>query len=451
MNKDRINWIDVGNEAAEILSRYIQFDTSNPPGNEEEAVRFLADILDREGISHEIITSAPGRCSIRASIPGDDSRGVILLSHADVVPADSSKWEKAPFSGERADGHVWGRGSLDDKGEGVIGLMVMLLLSRLKIPLKRDLVFLATADEETGGKYGAGHVAETHGNLINARVLLNEGGGPLSGVLTDGRLLYMIGVGEKGPLWLTLRCVGTSGHGSVPVKDNAVIRMSRALARLGTRKRPVRFSKQAVGTFTSLGKALGGIGGLVLRSSGVSFLRPLAALAASMKDKNLEAMIRDTVSVTTFQSGIKANVIPDEAVATIDCRLLPGTDKEEFLSWLRRALGYDGIEISEILYAPPSISPSDTDSYREIERLIITMYPDAVCVPMINTGFTDSRYFRSLGIDCYGLSTAPLTIEDMARIHGKDERISERALLEGIKSMFHLACGLCGSDAIQQT
>ncbi|MBN1880628.1 MAG: M20/M25/M40 family metallo-hydrolase [Deltaproteobacteria bacterium] len=447
---ERINWIDVGDEAAEILSQYIQFDTTNPPGNEKEAVQFLANILDKEGIAHEIITSAPGRCSIRAKITGDDPQGVVLLSHADVVPADGTQWEIAPFAGIREDGWIWGRGSLDDKSEGVIGLMVMLLFARLGVRLKRDLVFLATADEETGGKFGAGFVAETHGDSIQARVLINEGGGPLSGVLSGGRLLYMIGVGEKGPLWLTLRCVGTSGHGSVPVKDNAVVRMSRALSRLGKKRRPARFFKQNIDTFTSLGRAMGGIGGLVLRSARIPFFRPLAALAAALKDKNLDAMIRDTISVTGFTSGIKANVIPDEAVATIDCRLLPGTDKEEFLSWLGRTIGDDGVEVSEILYAPPSLSPSDTDTYREIERLIQEMYPNAACVPMINTGFTDSRYFRSLGIDCYGLSTAPLTIEETARVHGKNERISERALLEGIKCLFHLVGGLCGSDTTQR-
>jgi acetylornithine deacetylase/succinyl-diaminopimelate desuccinylase-like protein len=441
-----MTWEDVGNEAAEILSRYVRYDTTNPPGNEEEAVRFLADILEGEGISCEIITSSPGRCSVLAKIPGDDPRGVILLSHADVVPADASQWQKDPFSGEREGGYLWGRGTLDDKGEGVTMLMVMLLAARLGIRPKRDLVFLATADEETGGKFGAGYVAETHGDTLNARVLLNEGGGPLSGVLPDGRLLYMIGVGEKGPLWLTLRCPGTSGHGSVPVKDNAVVRMSRALSRLGKRKRPVRFSRETVETFAGLGKALGGIGGLVLRSARIRPLRPLAALAASLKDKNLEAMIRDTISVTTFQSGIKVNVIPDEAVATIDCRLLPGTDKGEFLSWLRRALGDDGIEIEETLCASPSLSPSDTEAYREIEGLLSKMYPNAACVPMINTGFTDSRFFRSLGIDCYGLSTVPMTVEEMARIHGKDERIDERSLLEGIRCLFHLVGGVCGFD-----
>ena len=448
---DRINWDDVGNEAAEILSRYVRFDTSNPPGNEEEAIRFLADILDREGISYEIVTSAPGRCSVWATIPGGDKNGVILLSHADVVPADASQWDRDPFSGEREDGFVWGRGTLDDKGEGVIALMVMLLVARHRIPLTRDLVFLATADEETGGAYGAGHVAEKYKNTISARVLLNEGGGPVAGVLPDGRLLYMIGVGEKGPLWLKLRCVGTSGHGSVPVQDNAVVRMSRALARLGRRKRPVRFSRETMSTFTGLGGALGGIDGLVLRSARIPFLRPIAALAACLKDKNLEAMIRDTISVTTFQSGIKANVIPDEAVATIDCRLLPGTDKKEFLSWLRRALGEEGMEIEELLFSPPSLSPADTEAYREIEGLIREMYPDAACVPMINTGFTDSRYFRSLGIDCYGLSTAPITIEEMSRIHGKNERMNERSLLEGIRCLFHLTCGLCGFDETKQT
>jgi carboxypeptidase PM20D1 len=189
----------------------------------------------------------------------------------------------------------------------------------------------------------------------------------------------------------------------------------------------------------------------VLRFARIPVLRRLSALAARLTDKNLEAMIRDTVSVTGFTSGVKANVIPDEATATIDCRLLPGTDKGEFLSWLGQTLADDGIEISEILLAPPSLSPSDTEAYREIERLIYKMYPDAACVPMINTGFTDSRYFRSLGIDCYGLSTAPLTLEDSARVHGIDERISEASLLEGIKCLFHLACGLCGVDTGPKT
>ena len=437
-----IVWKEVREEAADILSRYVRIVTVNPPGDEERAARFLQEILKGEGIGSAVFFGAKRRANLLARLRGTDPKGLILLSHIDTVGADAHNWDFDPFGGERKKGYVLGRGTLDDKGMGVMQLMALFLIKRSGIRLKRDLVFLATADEETGGELGAGYMARAHADKLGAAFLLNEGGTFMRGILPGGRTVCMAAVGEKGPLWMELSRKGTSGHGSVPVADNAILKLSAAALRLVKKRRPIRFTDETVKFFAGLGAGTGGIKGTILKGVRVPFLRPIIGRLL-VTTPALGAMLTDTLGPTTTRAGIKDNVIPDEAAMTIDARLLPGTDKGEFTEWMRRRLGDDRISIREIFYSPPSVSPSDGEFFRAIEATAADLLPGCVTIPMISTGFTDSRFFRDLGIVSYGLLAAPLTSEDIQSIHGKNERISEEGLLFGARYIYHLILRLC--------
>jgi len=439
---DGIAWDDVRDEASDILSRYIRIKTVNPPGEEEEAARFLASILKKDGIDSTVYLSAPKRASVLARLKGRDPRGLILLSHIDTVGAEASTWDFDPFSGERKGGYILGRGPLDDKGMGVMGLMALLLAKRSGIELTRDVVFLATADEETGGHYGAGYMAREHADKLSAACLINEGGAVMKGVLPNDRVSCMVAVGEKGPLWLSLSRPGTSGHGSVPVADNAILKLAQAADRLCKKGRPIRFIDETVEFCAGLGGGIGGLKGALLKSVRFGPLRPLIGRLLS-KTPSIGAMLTDTISLTTMHAGIKENVIPDGARMTVDVRLLPRTDKDEFVDWTRRRLNDDRIEIGEVFYAPSSLSPSAGEFFQAVKAAAGEIIPDSVTIPMIATGFTDSRFFRDLGIVSYGILPAPLTTEDVQAVHGKNEKISEEGLLLGTKYMYRLIERLC--------
>ena len=437
-----MDWKKVKEEASEILSAYIRYRTVNPPGDEEDAARFLIDILKKEGIPSEIFLSAPRRANVLSRLESKNPKGLIFLSHIDVVPADATKWDVDPFGGVRKKGYIWGRGALDDKGMGVMALMALILARRNGLKLARDVVFLATADEEVGGDFGAGYMVKNHRDKLKAACLLNEGGVQMKGLLPNGRSLFMNCVGEKGPTWLELKRAGTSGHGSVPLKDNAIYHLSRSLVRIAEKKRPIRILDEMEEFFYGLGCELGGVKGFVMKGVRAPIIRKLVGALIAM-DPQLSAMIRDTVSLTKFTSGTKENVIPDEARATIDNRLLPGTDIDEYKKWLKKVIRDENIEISEILTAAPSLSSYKTEFFNAIQSVAKDLEPKSVTLPMISTGFTDSRFFRELGIASYGLVPGPVTREDIKTIHGRNERISEESLLFGIRFMYNLILKTC--------
>ncbi len=441
-NKTLIDWENIKEEASEILSRYVRIKTVNPPGNEEEAALFLSDILKSEDIPHELFRSAPKRANIISRLSTDDPTGLILLSHIDVVPAQEQSWDFDPFGGERKDGYILGRGTLDDKGMGVMTLMALILAARQKVRLKRDVVFLATADEETGGEYGAGYMIREHRDKLEASLLINEGGKQMKGILPGDAPLFMVGVGEKGPLWLELKKEGMSGHASIPVAENAPIRLSVAISRLSKKKRSIRMSGEMVDFFYGLGQGIGGLKGAVLKAVKIPPLRPIIGRVAA-KNPSIRAMISDTTSVTMINAGVKVNVIPGEASACIDNRLLPGTDKYEFIGWIRKSLGDDGITIRELLYNPPSISQFDEKIFSSLKDVAKVLHPKSVTIPMISPAFTDSRYFRDIGILSYGIVPASVTAEDIKGVHGINEKISEESLLGGVKFFYNLILKLC--------
>ena len=432
-----LDWDALTAEATELLSDYIRVDTVNPPGNETRACAWLGRILEREGVSYRLYDpGASDRASLVATIEGDGSRGdaLILLNHTDVVPFEREHWSVDPLGGEVRDGFVWGRGAVDMKGMAVMQLITVLLHRRHGLPLRRDLTFLAVADEEAGSAHGAEFLAREHPEALRCAFVINEGGRGATETLGVERPVMHIGVAEKGPLWLRLRTRGEAGHGSVPTADNAADRLVRALQRIQEWERPPNAPSVLRRYFEGLARA------------GVVGDEPIDVLLArhAAESARFRALQTDTISVTTLTAGVKHNVIPAEASATLDCRLLPGTDAEAFLEQLRAVIADPAVEVEEILRSSGPASPTDTELYEVMTRAVQDVHEDAVIVPWISTGFTDSRVFRRLGSPAYGFIPVFAPPGEQALAHGNDERIAIEQLRVGMQILHATVRGICG-------
>jgi acetylornithine deacetylase/succinyl-diaminopimelate desuccinylase-like protein len=436
--QDAIDWRAAAEEAARLLSGYIQVDTTNPPGNELAGARYLERFLRGEGIPTEILVSAPERGNLVARLAAarpDPGRGpILLLSHIDVVPADPSAWRFPPLSGEIRDGWVWGRGALDDKGHGVAFAVALALLRREGIPLRRDLVFCATAAEEAGTG-GADWMVANHWEALGPpSVVWNEGGGALAHPLAPDLVVSGVATTEKRALWLTLATTGEGGHGSQPVRDGAVARLVHALERLDAWETPLRLTTTVAETFRRSGEPLGFPWDVALRHLGNPVVLTLASSRLT-SNRVTNAMVRDTVSLTGLRAGLKHNVIPARAEAMLDIRLLPDTDAAAFLEDLASAIGDPGVRIEGIPDPLPPVleqSPVENELFAAIEAEMEREIPGSITVPVQTTGGTDSSWFRARGVPAYGFIPAQLPDELIASIHGTDERVSlvelERAL-----------------------
>jgi acetylornithine deacetylase/succinyl-diaminopimelate desuccinylase-like protein len=433
-NQPAIDWKEITEEATDLLCRYIAIDTSNPPGNEESAALFLADILRREGLASQLYQAAPGRANLSARLPGDGSKQpLILLNHTDVVPAEPSFWEEPPFSGTVRDGVIWGRGTLDMKGMAVMELMTFLLLKRHGIPLKRDVVFLALADEEMGSEVGAEWMDRHHPEVMEAEYVINEGGGGSTELLGVRRPIFNCSVSEKGPLWLKLRAQGTPGHGSVPIDDNSLERLVRALYRVQGWQHPITVLPEIELYLRGLHEA-----GLLPEMPGESTLAQIAASTPMVR-----AVLTNTVSVTTCSAGYKHNVIPATSEASLDCRLLPGQSAQEFVEELKRVIDDPKVEVEEVYRSDTVTSPVQTELFDIIKQVIGEMMKEALVLPYVAAGFTDSRVFRQRGVVAYGIEPVLLEPSEIASIHGHNERISIENLRLGTEVLFEIARRLC--------
>jgi acetylornithine deacetylase/succinyl-diaminopimelate desuccinylase-like protein len=429
-----IDWNEVTQEATDLLSRYITIDTSNPPGNEEAAALFLADILRREGVESQLYQAAPNRANLTARLPGDGGkRPLILLSHTDVVPAEPSFWEEPPFSGTVRDGVIWGRGALDDKGMAVMELMTFLLLKRHGIPLKRDVVFMALADEEVGGEVGVEWMDRHHPEAMDAEYVLNEGGAGSTELLGVRKPIFNCSVSEKGPLWLKLRTEGAPGHGSVPHDDNSLERLVRALYRVQAWQRPITVLPEMQLYLRGLRD-----GGVLPEVPGESALTQIAESAPMVR-----AVLTNTVSVTTCTAGYKHNVIPAASEATLDCRLLPGQSPQEFVEELKHVIDDPKVELKEVYWSDSVPSPAQTELFDILKEVTSEQVKEALFLPYISAGFTDSRIFRQRGVVAYGLMPALLEPSDVAAIHGNNERISIENLRLGTQILFETVRRVC--------
>ena len=427
---------EIEEEALQWLQDFIRVDTINPPGNESRAVEFLGNILTQEGIPWQSAESAEGRGNLWARLEGGNKPALILLQHTDVVPADEKYWTTEPLSGEIRDGYLWGRGTLDMKGTGVSQLSSFIRLHRAGLPLNRDVVLVATADEEAGGYFGAGWLLENHPEIFEgAGILINEGDG---GTERDGRISFSVEVTQKVPVWIRLNAVDHPGHGSMLNPSCSWTRIVEALERLRLHRFPARIIPPVDAMFKGIASNQGdddewlpAYADMAQAIQEPGFLERLQAHSAF-----LHALTRDTCSLTRMCASNKINVVPPEAWAEIDCRMLPDRPAEAFVEDLRQLLDGTGVEIEVLMAFTPAVSPTDTELYAAIEAIVAEHYPGSRVFPSVSTGFTDSHFTRDAGIDSYGFDPLVTAEKEWSRIHGNDERISVENFRRGLRDMF---------------
>jgi acetylornithine deacetylase/succinyl-diaminopimelate desuccinylase-like protein len=414
-----IDWDAATREATDILSRYVRIDSSHPRGRTVETAALLADYLAEENIGYRFYESPEeGKVNLVARLRSDDPQGkpLVLSSHMDVVQAVAEDWRFLPFSGEVADGYVYGRGTLDDKSMGVMNLMTALLLKRHEVKLSRDVILLYTCDEEVGSPMGARWLLEHHFADLDPEFVLDEGGTGYRGFFSAGDT-FEISVGEKAILWLRLVARAEPGHASQPWAESATHRLVRAAHAILTEP-PEHRDTPAVAE-------------MIRRLGGEKARREIAAQRASAP------LLHDTVSLTMLEGGYKINVIPERAEMSFDCRLLPDTDPRAFVSNLRQLVNDPEIEFvvrwPEVMGAT---APWDNALFKAIEGACRTHAPDAVVTPSICVGGTDARYFRERGVPSYGLVPCLLTAEDHKGYHGLNERLSIENLRLGMRIVY---------------
>jgi acetylornithine deacetylase/succinyl-diaminopimelate desuccinylase-like protein len=427
-------WARLEQETMEHFQAILRIDTSNPPGRETAVVDYLKKVLTAEGIPVEVFALEADRANLVARVKGNGrKRPLLIAGHTDVVTVEPSKWTFPPFSATRDGGYVYGRGALDDKPHVVAGLMMLLTLKRLNVPLDRDVIFLAEAGEEGTTRVGVDFLIERHFDAIDAEFCLAEGGGVR---MSNGRVQFAsIGTMEKTPRTILLTARGPSAHGSVPISANAVARLSAAVARVTAWQSPIKLNETTRAYFERMAgvssqadaarfKALLGTDQKAIDEAAAWLLEHSPANAA---------VLRTTVSPVMLRAGNRNNVIPSEATATLDVRVVPDDDPDALIDTLKQVVADPSVEVSfakrDGLPRPRGRSSVDTDAFRAIETAVSQNY-DTVTIPAMGTGATDSAQLRSKGIQCYGMGPA-VDVEEGPKgfgAHSDQERILEREL-----------------------
>lgn len=416
-------------EALKYFLDYLRIDTSNPPGRETAAARYLESLLRSAGVEAQLVGSDPRRRSVYARIKsGSNAPALLLLHHLDVVPATASEWSMPPFSGEISGGYIWGRGALDIKSLGIAQLMAMLDLKRTGAVLKRDVILLGVADEEAGGLLGARKLLEESPELFaNVGFVLNEGGA--NETVVDQVRIWGIEIDQKTPLWLRISTKGRRGHGAAPPDDGgSAARLVDALTRILAIRRDYRLVPSVAEYFSFVSRTKSGLKAEMLRNPRAHFDSPdfSAVLSPSYR-----ALLRDTLVITQIHAGDSTNSVPGRSWADVDLRLLPDRPADRALAEIRAVLP-DGVEIETLLLgeqSPPSAA--NTELFAILRKVMEQSEPGSVAGPMVLAGTTDSRFFRSRGIVAYGISPFKVNYYDADSIHGVDERIRVKFFHEG--------------------
>jgi len=444
----RIDWQAVQDEAVEHLRNLVRIDTTNPPGNETAAAQYVADVLARDGVAAQVLELEPGRGNVVARLRGSDhgdTGALLLLSHLDVVPAEAERWRYPPFSGALADGYVWGRGALDTKQLTVMELMAVLLLQRRNVPLRRDVVLAATADEEVGGECGLGWLLEEHPDLLACEYAINEGGG--QGLSAGDHRLYVCQTAEKGVCWMQLTARGETGHAAFPHADNPIERLGRAVGRLGPSSmplHPIPLVRKMMHTWLELmGLDAPSVEELLAGEVNEASLAPYFGTMA----RPLNGMLRNTATPTLIEGGVRINVIPGQAQAQLDGRILPGMTEEQVVGEVQAAVDDPAVKVSVKLYFPASEGGADHALYHTIEGVMAEIDPGSRLLPYLLVGVSDARYLMSRGVKVCGF--APLREEPevpMAElVHGDDERISVDNVGFGTQALYRIVERFCAN------
>jgi acetylornithine deacetylase/succinyl-diaminopimelate desuccinylase-like protein len=434
-----MDWAALTREGTTLLQEYLRVNTTNPPGNELASARFIQSFLAKEGIEAQILDTAElgaGRANLSARVKGSGAKKAIaLVHHMDVVPANAATWSVPPFSGELRDGFIYGRGALDMKGEGIAQLMALVALKRSGVPLTRDLVVIANADEEWGST-GALTFADRHADLLrDVEYLFTEGGS--NSVSHDSLHYYGIGVSEKRTFWQKLTVHGTPSHGSRPTKANPVPRLVAALDRLAKYETPLHVTPGVNRYFRDISRLYSG----EQRTWLADVTRALETRRARdwiLGDVYWNAILRNTISLTGLTGSNKTNVIPAEASAEVDIRLLPDADPDSVLATLKAVVADTAVHFSPLIVPKtPFESPTNTDFFRAVERVARERDPGAFVTSTMLTGATDRPMYRKLGIIVYGVDPFHTNDDDEQKgVHGNDERLSVGSLGFGIRFLY---------------
>lgn len=437
------DWAAYEARAVELLREYFRIDTSNPPGNERRAADFFCALFTREGIECQVFEFAPGRANASARLRGDGSkRPILLLNHTDVVQAEAKSWSVPPFAGELRDASLYGRGAQDMKSEGMLQAMAVVALKREGVPLSRDVIFLAVADEEVQSLGTTWMVEHKRELLEGAEYLINEGG---ENIIEKGVVPFWgVDVAEKTPLWLRLVARGKAGHGSVPLRDAATHRLARAVARVVNYETPLRVLPEAQRELCEEAR--------VRRPREAEqfchlqeSLRDPAFRRRVTSNPDWNYLLRNTITLTVLRGGPQTNVIPAEASAELDVRLLPGEDPQRFVQELRRVVGDPTIEVQPILTPLTSLaSPAGGELWRVFEQVVTRHFPKTRVTPRLLASSTESPTYRRLGIAAYGFCPFVSTPAEANTSHGTDERISMEAYQQGLRVLYEVLVGIAG-------
>jgi acetylornithine deacetylase/succinyl-diaminopimelate desuccinylase-like protein len=443
---EKVNWPLVLDESLELFRTLLRFDTTNPPGDEIEAARWLEELFRSEGIDVQVLESAPGRGNVVARLHGDGTGGdpILLSAHLDVVPADADRWTHPPFAAEIHDGFLWGRGTIDMKNMAAMEVTTMLLLHRLGADLKRDVIFAGVADEEAGCEFGSLYLARNHPELIRGEYAISEIGGFTQHV--GGVRFYPVQVAEKGMCWMTIRAEGTSGHGSLPASDNPIAKIARAAELLDAVRLPHHRTSVVDRFIRTLADHQPFPNSVILRS----LLSP--SLSDLVLDKifpeeslvaTFDAALHNTATPTILRGGTKVNQVPNVAELQVDGRLLPGQTGEDLVREIRAVIGveYD-IRIDREL--PAVVGDAEDPIAGLIKDILERHDPGAIVVPTMIPGFTDAKAYDELGMKCWGFSPVKLPegLRFAEMFHGVDERIPVEGYKFGVKALFELVTEL---------
>ena len=430
--------------AVNWMQEYLRIDTTNPPGHEMRAVSFYKKILDEEGIENRAFEYAPGRGDLWARIPhtsNDPKRPIILLNHTDVVTSDASHWKVPPFSGEIKNGYIWGRGAQDMKDEGLAQLVALVMLKRENLALDRDVIFLAVADEEMEGSGTDWFIAHQSDLLGNAEYLINEGG---ENLLEDAKVKYVgVDVGEKTVYWLHVVAHGRPGHGSRPNPDSAPNRLVRALDRILAYRTPLR-------VLPVVEEFLRDMAPYEPPERAAQYRDIRRAIEEKRfreeveRDQSLNFLLRDTISLTMLGGSEQTNVIPPEAWANLDVRILPGGDPKAVLEALRRVVNDPNVTVEPLSgeFRVANYSGTDNALFGAIRDVSGKYFPGTPVVPHITSGYTENQRYRPLGMVAYGFDPYTATDEEGNTEHGNDERIRVEEVRRGPRILFDVVAGV---------
>jgi len=439
----------LGDEAQVWLGDLVRINSVNPPGNEAAVAKYISAIFQKEGISNELLEMAPGRSIVIARLQAgplpDPTNALLLVAHQDTVGVDAAKWTADPFAASVRDGYMWGRGSIDDKAMLTANIATMVQLKRSKARLARDVLFLATDDEEQGGSASIKVAIQKYWDKIACAYALNEGGRV---IVKDGKVQYVgVQASEKVAYDVTVTATGSSGHGSLPKSDNAVVHLAAAIQKLGTYQVPAQPSTITLRYFEQLAKIEDDDIAKWMRALEQPERADLAVKHLAEESPMWNSMLRDTIAPTMLQAGVRENVVPSEATANLNVRMLPGHSIQELMGQFTKIVNDPQIRFQLAPDSGENTPPSDIKSplFQTIERLTPREFPGAITVPLLGTGATDSASLRLHKVQAYGLNPFPMIESDSSRVHADDERIPIDGFHKGVVFLYHVVSDFASS------